>query len=384
MMKDELLIHEVGEAIDRAALDPGQWPGVCDAIHGALPGVKPAIYVADAHHCGALDVIQRGFEPSLITEYEQYYSRINPWVPLLLESPVLKALVADEVLPSSTFRETEFYQDWMVRVGDVESAAGIKIVHEPDRIGVLAINYGASTARLYNDLSAHLLQSCAVQLRRAIDVARLASKRTTGGSAAVRLEAFAMPAFLLDGRGRVLELNDAAAQLVSGRALALGFNNALRLGDAALTERIAVAARRIAADMGPWSQGLDMPLTTANGRRHALSLVAVREPPMAGMPAFFAPARLTLLLVRPDASSDAVGPTSLERQFGLTPAERRLAVEVASGLSLRQSADRLGIAYHTARTQLKAVFGKTGVSRQAELVALIARLSADGRPGRSA
>jgi DNA-binding CsgD family transcriptional regulator len=383
MTADERRIHDVAEAIDRATLDPAQWSGVIDAICDSLQGTKAVIYVADTHDHGAIDIIQRGFDVGLLAEYEQHYARLNPWVPFLCKSPTLQALIADEKLPAWTFHETEFYQDWLARVGDVESSAGIKIVHGPDRMGVLAIHYAPSLGPRYNHRSAHLLQCSAVRLRRAVDVARLAQhKREAGASAAVQLGAFAMPAFLLDGRGRVVDLNDAAKQLIGGRALSLGFNNVLRLADAALSERVAAAARQIAAGWGPWSQGLDVPLTTADGRRRTLSLVAVREPPIGGMPAFFAPARLTLLLVRPAAGGDVAGPASLDRQFGLTPAERRLAIEVASGVSLRESADRLGIAYHTARTQLKAVFGKTGVSRQAELVALLARVSAAGRPGR--
>ncbi len=43
------------------------------------------------------------------------------------------------------------------------------------------------------------------------------------------------------------------------------------------------------------------------------------------------------------------------------------------GTSLEEAANELGIARATARTQLKAVFTKTGVHRQGELVALLAQ-----------
>jgi DNA-binding CsgD family transcriptional regulator len=62
--------------------------------------------------------------------------------------------------------------------------------------------------------------------------------------------------------------------------------------------------------------------------------------------------------------------------FHLTPAESRLATWISSGMSLRDSANQIGITYETARNQLKAVFAKTGAHRQAELVAL--RASASG------
>jgi len=55
-------------------------------------------------------------------------------------------------------------------------------------------------------------------------------------------------------------------------------------------------------------------------------------------------------------------------------AERRLVAELLAGFSLQQSAHNLGVAYETARSQLKSVFAKTETHRQGELVALFSRL----------
>jgi len=68
----------------------------------------------------------------------------------------------------------------------------------------------------------------------------------------------------------------------------------------------------------------------------------------------------------------------VQSAFGLTPSESRLAVRLASGLSLREAAQALGISYQTVRTKLKFVFQKTGVRRQAELILLLTRQAGDG------
>ena len=57
--------------------------------------------------------------------------------------------------------------------------------------------------------------------------------------------------------------------------------------------------------------------------------------------------------------------------FGLTPAEANLAILLARGLSLAEVSETQHVSQHTARAQLKSVFAKTGVSRQAELVRLV-------------
>jgi DNA-binding CsgD family transcriptional regulator len=69
-------------------------------------------------------------------------------------------------------------------------------------------------------------------------------------------------------------------------------------------------------------------------------------------------------------------PTDLySRTFRLTPAEARLAVRLASGASLMESADEFGVTHNTVRAQLRAIFDKTGTHRQIDLVRLLQRSS---------
>jgi DNA-binding CsgD family transcriptional regulator len=60
--------------------------------------------------------------------------------------------------------------------------------------------------------------------------------------------------------------------------------------------------------------------------------------------------------------------------FSLTPAEARLAAELANGASIDDAAKVLSICSDTVRHQLKAVFLKTDTHRQSELIALLGRL----------
>ncbi len=54
---------------------------------------------------------------------------------------------------------------------------------------------------------------------------------------------------------------------------------------------------------------------------------------------------------------------------GLTQAEAKLAIQLANGKSLEESAESLHVSIHTVRTHLKSIFSKTGAKRQSELVA---------------
>ncbi|CAN7277802.1 helix-turn-helix transcriptional regulator [Bradyrhizobium sp. LjRoot220] len=112
----------------------------------------------------------------------------------------------------------------------------------------------------------------------------------------------------------------------------------------------------------------------------------VALPRAAGRPLLAYPARLSsstanaladcqamVILIDPDSRS----PTpemNLRTLFRLTQAEARLATQLALGESLENVADQFGIGKETARSQLKSIFAKTGVHRQAELVAVLAKL----------
>jgi DNA-binding CsgD family transcriptional regulator len=68
-------------------------------------------------------------------------------------------------------------------------------------------------------------------------------------------------------------------------------------------------------------------------------------------------------------------PLTLQRLFGLTPAEIKLASGIAVGFSPTDLARHLGRSRTTIRSQLASIFAKTHTRRQGELVALLARIS---------
>jgi DNA-binding CsgD family transcriptional regulator len=81
-----------------------------------------------------------------------------------------------------------------------------------------------------------------------------------------------------------------------------------------------------------------------------------------------------LLVTDPDHRATAPPPALLREAFGLTRAEAEVAARATTGEGVPALASSLGISQGTARLHLHRVFEKTGVHRQAELAAVLARL----------
>jgi DNA-binding CsgD family transcriptional regulator len=191
-----------------------------------------------------------------------------------------------------------------------------------------------------------------------------ATNLATGLSA---LEQLKCAALVIDDRGVAINLNGPAQKLLgddfnvrAGRPVARDRASNHRLQQLIAS---ALAAKRgtetsyepavIARAEAPWLIADAMPVTSFgsdlfNAGRVVLVLTD-----------------LTLLSV-PDE-------TRLRLVFSLTAAEAKLAKTMASGNGIEAAAALLRVNRETARTQLKAVFAKTNTSRQAELVALVAR-----------
>jgi DNA-binding CsgD family transcriptional regulator len=79
-----------------------------------------------------------------------------------------------------------------------------------------------------------------------------------------------------------------------------------------------------------------------------------------------------MLVVTPVDRGAVPAAEVLQGLFDLTPAEARVARGVAQAETLEALAAATGVNRETVRSQLKAVLSKTGVSRQQELVSLLA------------
>lgn len=81
-------------------------------------------------------------------------------------------------------------------------------------------------------------------------------------------------------------------------------------------------------------------------------------------------AQVAVLISDPEKNQPIV-PEALIQAWGLTPAEARVAIAIANGYSVDETATMNGTSRDTTKTHLRAVYQKVGVSRQAQLAKLL-------------
>jgi DNA-binding CsgD family transcriptional regulator/PAS domain-containing protein len=363
------------EAIYDAAAAPSEWPRALQAIADCL------------HDVGALLIWQRddaGFgvivSPCLQEAQQDYEA--NGW--FRRDIRAIRAVeqaywiggdaVTDQHCMSDEEINTDpYYTQFLARHG-LRWCAAMGVSPDPHVSVALSVQR-ASTKPPYSEpeleLVARLGRHAEKSLRLSMQLMDTAMASVGLGEALSRV---GMGVFVLDGLGRIVFSNPAAVGLIGdglqvvGQRLTTRFPAERQILDDAvstmISERPDDRARETRPILIPRSS-CERPLT--------VYVLPLRSSGDRLTDRFLARARAIVLVI--DARSDQPPDPAVVRDvLGLTLSEARVAAMVGSGLPPRDAAVKLGIAEQTARTALKRVFMKVGVSRQSELAALLSKL----------
>ncbi|WP_214473684.1 helix-turn-helix transcriptional regulator [Mesorhizobium sp. dw_380] len=161
---------------------------------------------------------------------------------------------------------------------------------------------------------------------------------------------------VLDRQKKVVEWNEAAQDTLE------------RQGEAADTaSELSAGLRRLVANV------------PAHFQPGSLSWVVIRSrgdrPVILNETGVIAPDGTSIIALVDRENTSAANPQTLQKMFGLTSAETQLALRLAQGDAPLEIARSWHLSRTTIRSQLASLFAKTETKRQAELVALLGRIS---------
>ena len=360
----------IGDIYD-AALDPALWPHVLEQTCGYVPGCAAALMSHDSAHKSADFHFAWGDDPHYSRIYNETYVKLNPAV----TTAVLQVKVGEvssylDMIPREEYHNSRFYKEWAVPQGYIDSVM-VTLEKSATSFAAAVVLRHQSQGEV-DERARQRMRLLAPHFRRAVSIGKVIDlHKVEAASLADTLDGLAAGMFLVDAGARIIHANaQGHVLLAEGRLLRAqaGFLAAHDVeADRMLHEVFAAAG---AGDAAVGTKGIAVALASANSERwvaHVLPLTSG-----ARRQARVSYSAVAAVFVR-KAALDLPSPLeTIANLYKLTAAEMRVLMSITNVGGVPEVAPVLGISETTVKTHLQHVFEKTGTSRQADLVKLVA------------
>jgi DNA-binding CsgD family transcriptional regulator len=338
MGKEERFSHLVCEIYD-STLDPALWPGVLGNIAAFVGGQSAGLISRDSVSRAGNAHYTFGCNPHFLQIYLDRYAKLDPTTALFFFAPEQVASIAD-FMPYDEYLETRFHKEWARPQGRVDWVSAV-LEKSATSFAFMSVIRDETTGRV-DDGARRRMGLVVPHVRRAVLIGKVIDlKSTEATTLADALDGLSAGIFLVDAGGRIAHANAA------GHAM-LAAANFLRANSGRL------------ATNDPRADHVAHVLPLTSGARR---------------PAGSAYRAAAALFVHKASLETPSLPEVIATTYKLTPTELRVLLAIVEAGSVPDAADALGVAETTVKTHLSRLFQKTGASRQAGLVKLVAGFS---------
>lgn len=354
-----------------AALEPRLWQPALLAVSEAVgtPTAQLAFWDKPSM-LPILSAVSREELHELNAQYTRHFSAIDPHTEKIRSTPDGRWLNFATVFDEAFVRRSEVYQEYLLPNGLRWSlAVRLNVAQHAEAIfavlrGPQQAPFGPKETGFLECLTPHLLRAARIQ-------SRLFQAEAGAARGAAALQHLAAPVLILDEAAHILFSNRAAESLLrAGEALRQRGNRLILPSPAAQNAvealiRGAVHQRHGGATTLHDAAGLPLHL-----------LVAPLAPDREANTPWERP--LALVFIAHERCGDGPDGALLKALFQLTPAESRVALALLKGQTPAEYAEAACLSIATVRSQLRAIYTKTGTRRQADLIKRLASLAAKG------
>lgn len=360
-------MDELIETIYQAGCTPELWPKVMEQLAKSINAATSALLYRATPE-GISVESHFGFTLKQVESYATYFKNVDFHYNDFQNLPAGAVLADDHDFDFSAFTKTEIYQDFWRPGRLAQGMAGVLFNTQAKSSIVSARRYQGNgpfdpaEVRTFQKLLPHLQRSLQVQ-------SCLAKANVRADAMAVALDQFPIAVFVLDRNCMVLDYNRAARELVADLHSPIQIRDQRFTAYRAADRQALETAIRVTADSLHKIDAL--PCFLRFEMRDAQRQIVLMPVPVSRF-CLGSPADLLLVFCR-EATTSYVDPRKLQRRFGFTPAEARLAAALAEGATVEEFAQKRQVSIGTARSQLKSALGKADAHTQAQLVGTILR-----------
>jgi len=355
-------------------IEPDRWPETMHEICEDLGCFLCAIYRVDLESSKVAFLRQWNGELDKLALLERHgpdAAEIYQMSQVVRGQPIDEPLVLTRHLAREIWVQTRYYTEWAKPRGVCDSIQTM-VLREPRRIGIFAANRHESVGPI-SDREVAILRFLAPHIRRAVTIGDLMDlKKIEVQTLGSTLDHLASGVIVVGDGNRILHANDAARRMFAagGPIRSLQGRLVVRVTRAGvqLTNAIDLARRD---ESGIGAIGISVPLADESGEPAVAHVLPLAR---GNLRTRLMPQATAAIFVTRAEQASASDIDAVTATFGLTPAETRVVRQLLLGMTLVEAAAALGIAESTAKTHLSRIFSKTGVARQADLVALVHRL----------
>lgn len=367
----------IGSIYD-CALDPDRWDETLADIVETLKGRTTVLHLNDLCERRFLISKQSGIPPYWQKNLHKYASELETVVAAVIASPTPdKPYLMSRHVTQAQLEASPYYNECLKPERIVDLMQFV-LMSTPTRASGWAISrherYGEFT-----DGEIELAELLLPHIRRAVTISNVLDVRTIKGMRVEQaLDALSCGVVMTDERGAILHANHAATHMLRNGSPVHGAQGILHAKTPAAQKELRAAIRLAAQENGEiGSTGLAICLTDAGS-----APVFAHVLPMAhgDMGTRLKPETVAAVFINAEPEAES-GARLIAAAFDLTPAETRVLGSLLAGRTLAETAEALGVAPTTAKSHLEAIFAKTGVSRQADLMRLVARVVPPTRSG---
>ena len=367
MSDENRVLLKLIEQVYAAALDPTQWPIFLDNFAEAFRGEQATFFSHDLRNLQASFHACARIDEAFVRSYIDHYATTNIFVEKSRSVAEGVFISTEALVDRKTYEQCEFYNDWVKPQGCLEFATTNILRDSSMLTGVTVLRgkrpFEPKEAEQWGHLVPHLQR--AIQVHRQLFSAQLVSTGTLEA-----LDRLAVGAILTGKEANVLFCNR-VAQRIMGANSNIQVRGGRLCGETLSATSLIQQTIRTAALTGAGT-GTHPGAVLAVSSRSAPPLSLLVSPlhtsgPFAGVIS----GQGAMVLVADPTRKRSAQKDELSQIFGLTQAEARLLTGLVGGLSLAEYAETAGVSVQTARSQIKAIFAKTGVRRQSELMRLV-------------